>query len=1180
MMLIDFINQIIDDSTNVNHIQLVGQGGSSKTFQLLNVYNCLSKLDNTIPIYIPLVEAITKNGYSLFRFIERHYLDVEVEYDLDLMAKRILDLFTDNEQYKFVLLLDGYNEVVSNFEFRSDAHGVNLEIQELNALPNVTIIISTRYVLTGKTFPDYCIVDMLPLNQDQIDALLPNRSAFDERLNGILRIPFYLDVYRRLCKEDNYDSVLNPISSEGELLQYYYFSYLPKKFLDENKLDSDNLYYEQFLFCLNSLLPKIAYFMHQKNTMRITEKQIDDCFISIDNFHAKSWDIMDLIRNYLVPTGIMFQSDNDDETEKYYIFRHGNIEVFFFAIFWINETDKETISPDVLKLRLTHSEMCYIGDILGEYKYTYILKKDYNESSSVENRISKYRGIFNDFAVQTYISTCVEIMKKKRYHITAVFSNLDLSLCDFTNVECPNCNFSGSLIKSSTFIASVPLPISIIDTRLWSDGTILINFYEDCSIVAYNLQTGKELYSVVNQLHNKEQIFISITCNTSNIYIDSDIFYINDEGSMYESIYKFNTYTGKILEHRFSINIHKEQSLFERVINRLYQKYYDRKKIKYYLIDTAYDYNYNPFIFYDPYNNVFCYVRNNKHLVFLDETFEKIGEFSLETYGQLIDRLEITFNYTQFGWYITESASHDKLFFLKLCINKDSISVEKKYELLHETYVSHLVSGVKYVKVLDEKSAVVLCVLSSPKLCSRWYYIDLVNQQYSFIENEKWVRHCGCGKIGFINNGSLNNIACFFHSESKRNLTLFNYLTGFSQDLDLSYYFGNQEYEFIVGCFDFGIVIESNNKICVFDKEFRWQRTLLKNSSAIIESMYFEDDTLNCCIKKLKSQNGIDEKHFRDLYRYNINDKSVEISSLGFEDFYLVQHGFYTFLLSKVVYINKHNGILVLECTYRHHMYAVIKFTDHADEKRVNHIMNIVGFNCDVYPKSNVIIQNNPATVIDIFTPDEIYNQALADYDNKDNEGKGVISESFNIIDDHLLFCKSETSCTKMYRVDIENANMQIVATLREGGNYGSCEISDQYVFCSMWEQLDSSYYRNKSSVLIDIYSTEGSFIESIDINEVIQKNDSVEYTSIESIQSISFSNKSDTLAVLDSVNRIFLFSLSRNMDHIDLTFIRTIQVLPSVNITGCDFTDIKISDEEENGNTLNVLLENGGIVS
>lgn len=213
-----FSEYIIELLRNGKHLVYVqGQGGVGKSTALLECYRKLLAESHLkiIPIFVP-IEQCSDDEFAIRRYVYTHYLGGEIGTDVMVAYMNLQRLFEAADDYRYVLLFDGWNEHFSAGKLVS-------EVDILSRYEKVSIVLTGREEV--KDFLDWERVKLVPLSEEYVAQMVPEAS---EEVRKLLTIPFYLSRYMELEKAGDVR-----ILSAGTLLQQY-VDYSMEKFRRAN----------------------------------------------------------------------------------------------------------------------------------------------------------------------------------------------------------------------------------------------------------------------------------------------------------------------------------------------------------------------------------------------------------------------------------------------------------------------------------------------------------------------------------------------------------------------------------------------------------------------------------------------------------------------------------------------------------------------------------------------------------------------------------------------------------------------------------------------------------------------------------------------------------------------------------------------------------------------------------
>ena len=196
-----FINVAIPK--NKNRIYMEANGGFGKTTTLKYLYKILA--DNydvykIIPLFIDAKLLTTK---TIPQLILQEYCGVIIndEAKYDLVIRQLI-----NKQYKFLLIIDGLNEVDSSIVYEKVIEFV--EVSFINS-ENTFIILSSRHPI--KKFNDlnrltnYVCVRFKELDKHKVENILTKKiSNPNELVLSIFSTPMMMSIYMNTKSKEKY----------------------------------------------------------------------------------------------------------------------------------------------------------------------------------------------------------------------------------------------------------------------------------------------------------------------------------------------------------------------------------------------------------------------------------------------------------------------------------------------------------------------------------------------------------------------------------------------------------------------------------------------------------------------------------------------------------------------------------------------------------------------------------------------------------------------------------------------------------------------------------------------------------------------------------------------------------------------------------------------------------------
>lgn len=558
---------------------IYGDGGMGKTTSLKYLWNhILQSEEKTIPIYIKLnsYNRLTKSQKHSFitDYFMNSYLDLKYSKKLTSnlleIIEHILEFDNQTNQYKIVLLLDGFNEVTLNKEILTN------QIYELSTKSNlINVIITSRNLpkFFGSTLNTYSINKMLFLEEEVIKTVKPN-NHFEVELT-LLKNPMMLCLYKNindvLNSYPSYSRYLkNTISSEGELI-WNYIQVNVLKFIEITSFSS-NFMRDNVKTVMYLILPAIGFEMNKNGVFHASKVELIKIvteylvsFIKNDHFDyfgyydekltRIDWQEIAQIRNHskeyvrMLIEDLVLLREAENKTDlmnEYYEFQHHIFRDFFAANNVLNEMNISVRSKKIgtlfKKEYFNYHVKKYVGEIIGEhYKTAEYLEKDHPLARK-ENIISWYldlcRGVY-DKSLGNTVFNIIEIIKTSKGNlINCDFRDLDLTLINLVGIKCSEngqfpSKFNGSILHDSCIMPQGHLgPVVNLDlnenTNKMITGSIDKKIIEwdlisKSKIGEYNLHSdlvwavkyNKDATRIISGSHNGE----IIEWNTSNCSI-------------------------------------------------------------------------------------------------------------------------------------------------------------------------------------------------------------------------------------------------------------------------------------------------------------------------------------------------------------------------------------------------------------------------------------------------------------------------------------------------------------------------------------------------------------------------------------------------------------------------------------------------------------------------------------
>ena len=472
--LVDFF---ANDDLSKNYLLYAG-GGYGKTTAML----CLNEFllekakqgEKIVPLFIDVKELDSEYGKSniLIDYIRKNYCGNETNATekgksnaelLELLFEGKLN-YTNKERYRFVVLLDGFNEATKDMQ--------NTLVNEINTLKtndNVKFVVSSR---TDDFNIDFKRIVLNGLSEEQIVKFLENKFSNDFDVNKIskslleiLQVPLFLDVFSK-----TYDDNLSfpDIYEEKSVRKANILNSYVNKILSDIDTKSETRK-EVLEFTLNYWLPAVAFEMSKEKSFRIgsnTPAKLLDSDYFINRLGYDDEEIRKIKNSeFFYPKTIcekdfsLISTSNGNLQFNHHIWRD-----FFAAkhITNILRLNPEYITEEALKnLEITLDETIYrfVGELItdenGRCECDFERKRDLENPSPIESFMQNVQRKKNKLSA-TATKNLIKIMKVSRNnYITAMYDNLDLSETSFLNCDLPNSSFKNAVINEFCFIAQL-----------------------------------------------------------------------------------------------------------------------------------------------------------------------------------------------------------------------------------------------------------------------------------------------------------------------------------------------------------------------------------------------------------------------------------------------------------------------------------------------------------------------------------------------------------------------------------------------------------------------------------------------------------------------------------------------------------------------------------------------------
>ncbi|MBR6770049.1 MAG: NACHT domain-containing protein [Lachnospiraceae bacterium] len=246
---------------NPGSYHLMGAAGAGKTTSLQYMSRELLKQEYQlkggaviVPIYLKMAELNTRRieADALYNYIGSKYFETCTPEVLDRM-------FAESVDYRFVLLLDGANEVLNHTTngVQSVYSILENDIHQLLAHPCVDIIVTTREngeIFNGSFSALFQRLYLCPLNRWQILRYMgTEESNFDNSQEEMVSNPMLLRMFRRVYNYDRARAV--NLKNKYQLMKEYFS--LDVELKQEKERIDDIIKVRRYI--LEQILPYMAY---------------------------------------------------------------------------------------------------------------------------------------------------------------------------------------------------------------------------------------------------------------------------------------------------------------------------------------------------------------------------------------------------------------------------------------------------------------------------------------------------------------------------------------------------------------------------------------------------------------------------------------------------------------------------------------------------------------------------------------------------------------------------------------------------------------------------------------------------------------------------------------------------------------------------------------------------------
>ncbi len=541
------------------HAVLTGSGGMGKTVSLVRLWQCFNKEGNPntpIPIYIALNEFNNLSGKRRRKFILKI---IKKRFGGAIKTLMKDPLYQDEKKIipRFILLLDGYNELIAD---KKELVSEIFELKNQEDYKGIQMIFSSRFDMRATNqWQSFHLLTLENLSDTQIENYLNHPLPKDSQLLELLRNPMMLSIYTANSElSDTYKRngiLLKKIRSTGDML--YNVEKLQYIKIQNNTPELIERYLR--LFILEHIIPYLAWKMQESDLFFVSRKKAKPTpglseIVTNGFLELISDDFYDAFEKF---EGNLFKDDVDfsnriffkkvidkiccDElnilkkTNKAYSFFHQNFRDYFAARHVQNKIII-AVHNNIRPLILQRYPLSFnIRKILGE------LEREHTNKIIWDKEGGKWAWSKGDFFIQNnlfnLIKTCKEnsdnedlgyiiwnlltIWVEHRGELSGVdLSNINLKGFCFNNIRLSRpglpAQFNQSVMSDYQFLPQGHLG-RLTQISISNDNQKLISGSIDNLVKVWDLKTGQILIT----LKGHSEGITSLAFSSSGQYIVS-----------------------------------------------------------------------------------------------------------------------------------------------------------------------------------------------------------------------------------------------------------------------------------------------------------------------------------------------------------------------------------------------------------------------------------------------------------------------------------------------------------------------------------------------------------------------------------------------------------------------------------------------------------------------------------
>lgn len=436
---------IIDDIKNnsLKNTFVYNEGGIGKTTQIKKLVKMLLSPEgrkyasNIIPIYIAVKDLHgSKKENILFNSIKKFCGEDSSDEEL----KNLLDGSSSlRKDVIFLFIIDGLNEAKDEIK-----RELQKEINDLMEFEQNIFIVSSRIDETNYFSGFDKKLFVKPLS-NVCEILKVKENEINPKLLEILSIPLYFKYYLDTYKKDDFDFYENKSVKKSDILKEYLNA------IDKN-YEKSTVSYDKYTkdFLIDFYLPALAYELEMSN--EIPDEKLKNIKRDIASYayyeQLLGVDEEDeigkiLTKNSFFPLKIAKEWFALNNKKGYFV--HDIWKEYFTAVYYSKCIDKDIIN--VFDKLPSEEVREFIGEITGECDFENVTELEKAKESPLNQFLQRHNLQKDEkerlSPIQT--SNVIEIMKTSRdNNITAEYSNLNLSYCNFIKTNISNSNFIDS----------------------------------------------------------------------------------------------------------------------------------------------------------------------------------------------------------------------------------------------------------------------------------------------------------------------------------------------------------------------------------------------------------------------------------------------------------------------------------------------------------------------------------------------------------------------------------------------------------------------------------------------------------------------------------------------------------------------------------------------------------------